>query len=87
MTVSTRFLKSLEDEKVKTIAIEIFSHFVEAASTIVREYILNEPDAKLTTRQASNNTNNENEEIYENSLLNLVIKYMINDPDQGNIGL
>lgn len=37
---------SVRDEKVNTIAIEILSQFVEAAPTLVREFILNEVESK-----------------------------------------
>ena len=78
---------------------------MEAASTLVREFILNEIDAKsnihTTATNSILNVNNINKqqlsatsataisvtESYEDTsdftLLNLVIKSMINDPDQG----
>jgi hypothetical protein len=96
-------IKNVDDEKVNAIAIEIFSHFVEAVSTLVREFILNESEIKSTTTTTNNNnsilnlntkqllmsaavtttpTNENYEDISDFTLLNLVIKNMINDPDQ-----
>ena len=96
------FLKNVDDEKVNAIAIEIFSHFVEAVSTLVREFILSESnEIRSSSSSASNNgilniSNNKQqqqqsstslsenyEDISDFTLLNLVIKNMINDPDQG----
>lgn len=58
------------------LGIDIFSHFVEATPTMVREYVLSE-----TMSSKSSDTASPDNEIDEN-LLNLVIRTMENDPDQ-----
>lgn len=86
---------SLNDEKLNSIAIEIFSHFVEALPTMVREFILSEsePNSRLSvsstnsngslqaTPKSSASSTKDDYELGEQTLLNLVIRCLINDPD------
>ena len=50
--------KAIRDDKVNTIAMEILSQFVEAAPTLVREFILNEVEQKLNSKSTGSNSNN-----------------------------
>ena len=52
--------KGIKDEKVNTIAMEILSQFVEAAPTLVREFILNEVEQKINSKSSGSNGNNTN---------------------------
>jgi hypothetical protein len=52
------FLKNTKDEKINTIAIEIFSQFVEVVPTLVREFILKEVESRVSISRTSSAANN-----------------------------
>ena len=52
--LKSQFLKkNTKDEKINTIAIEIFSQFVEVVPTLVREFILKEVESRVSISRTS----------------------------------